>query len=446
MQDLYDSLFQRPRPEDVARLILDQHAACLPERVVHNLAVAAQRSLKNPNYHYYSSMSATFHEPKGFANKADLFEVLFPELEPFPRQDESKAPVVGAYLTSAGRVISKEFGKNSFLHDRLDKFQRKAAGLDISKKQYNKRFRFLRRMEAKLERLMRNKELADLVYKGHSGLTTDLLFETFAQDEATACFIAYYVSRCNLRSEFVARPQTRAYDRIAAALFEACTASETANWFAIGHVYPKPAVLARVTDTQKGVLLSRWYQVLETCAGYLKQVWERSSINRRTMIVRRGNDSSTWNLLASAWSRARSHWIALNYAMGTEDILDEMCFGKVLRLMAADLVWYHSAVGNELEGDTPVWASLPLPWEVFEGKARCTRTMVERVCREHDIDPVRKGWVAPRPAHEPVSFTFTPELVHGVAVGHPGLANILKRIGAFSGKHLKNLDLIGLDS
>ena len=56
-----------------------------------------------------------------------------------------------------------------------------------------------------------------------------------------------------------------------------------------------------------------------------KEVWERGGINRETMIVRRGNDSSAWNNTAGAWNKARGSWIALlqNYRLtkGAQTIL-----------------------------------------------------------------------------------------------------------------------------
>jgi hypothetical protein len=84
----------------------------------------------------------------------------------------------------------------------------------------------------------------------------------------------------------------------------------------------------------------------------LKEVWERNNINRETMIVRRGNDSNTWNNTAGAWDKARASWIALLQAMGMTEELDSMCFGKVLRLMAAEVASWHRLSGGELEQDT----------------------------------------------------------------------------------------------
>jgi hypothetical protein len=37
-----------------------------------------------------------------------------------------------------------------------------------------------------------------------------------------------------------------------------------------------------------------------------------------------------------------------------------MCPGKVLRLMAADVAWWHRQSGGGLHQDTAVWKELPL--------------------------------------------------------------------------------------
>ena len=50
--------------------------------------------------------------------------------------------------------------------------------------------------------------------------------------------------------------------------------------------------------------------------------------------------------------------MALLYALDMDEVLDQMCPGKVLRLMAADVAFWHRAVGGGLEPDTAVWAEL----------------------------------------------------------------------------------------
>ena len=104
-----------------------------------------------------------------------------------------------------------------------------------------------------------------------------------------------------------------------------------------------------------------------------------------------------------------------------------------MRLMAADLVYWHHAVGNTLDPNTSVWNSLPLPWQVFKGEATCYRQKVIRACQKVGLDPESSGWVAPR-THSVVEFRPTPELVHGVSISNPFLAKILKKHKYFSGK------------
>ena len=53
------------------------------------------------------------------------------------------------YLVRAESTIAKELGRSDFKADRLDRSARTTAGLDLSKRQYNKRFRLAARMERK---------------------------------------------------------------------------------------------------------------------------------------------------------------------------------------------------------------------------------------------------------------------------------------------------------
>ncbi|MGW3044904.1 hypothetical protein ACWC9T_33810, partial [Kitasatospora sp. NPDC001159] len=166
----------------------------------------------------------------------------------------------------------------------------------------------------------------------------------------------------------------------------------------------------------------------------LEDAWERCPLERDTMIVRRGNDSSTWNQAAQAWNTARAHWLALLTELDRVEVLDRICPGKVPRLMAADVAYWHRMSGGGLHPDTYVWAELPLPWEVLRGEKECPRSLVEAVCARHGVDPVAGAWTAPRPAAEAVAFRRTPELVHGVAVTDPLMASALRSAGIFSGK------------
>jgi hypothetical protein len=84
--------------------------------------------------------------------------------------------------------------------------------------------------------------------------------------------------------------------------------------------------------------LGTWFRILHDLATLLEEVWRTTEIDCETLSVRRGNDSSTWNQAAGAWNKAREHWIVFLHAMGMSRLLEDLCPGKVLRLMAAGCI------------------------------------------------------------------------------------------------------------
>jgi hypothetical protein len=364
--------------------------------------------------------------------------------------DYNKADAIEQFIELVSPVIHKVVGGNDFKSDRLNKEQRAEKGLDISKRNYNKKWRLLKRIEDKLKTFIRETRKKEFQKIAKHGLAHTITFSEFSADLDTACFIAYYNARCNLRSVFTNQSQERPFDEISDMLFNRCWGGQTrffdfirtpktaeksdTNWWAIAHIYTSGEVLSRLNDEQKGALLGQWTSVLQDISALLEEIWQAGEINRQTMVVQRGNDSTTWNNTAGAWNKARDNWMNLIYALGMDYILDEICFGKVLRLMAADVVAWHSASGSGLDPNTAVWNKLPLPWEVFGGKAPCSRSLVTGYCTAAGVDPEKSGWIAPR-LHGIAEFRPTPELVHGVTVSNPFLATVLKRHRYFSGKN-----------
>ncbi len=434
LRELFNSLDRRRRPEDIAELIVGELDDLAP-RELRSLQRVAGGSLKRGWWGFgFSSMSDDFRRPAGMDHQLDVAESLF---HVGNRPEGTDLEGVREYLVRAENTIGKTFGENDFLADRLDRHSRKAVGLDLSKRQYNKRFRLAGRMERKRERLARELEKREFTLISKSRLASTLTWEEFSLDRNTACFVAYFTARCNLRSEFTISGQQRPFDEVCDLLFRRCKNSNSTNWWAIAHAFPDSEVLTHLDDARKGEFLGRWYTMLDRIALLLKETWDHSDINRQTMIVRKGNDSSTWNATAGAWNKARETWIALVHAIRLDEILEGQCPGKVLRLMAADVAAWHRMTGGGLDPDTQVWNDLPLPWEVISGVRDCPRKLVEDVCHRHGIDPVKSGWSAPRPGRKVHAFRPTPELVHGVTVGHPGLALALRKMGVFSGKEIK---------
>jgi hypothetical protein len=351
MQALYQTLTQRKRPEDVAEMILEELAGNLTRQEVRILEKAAQGSLKK-RFLKYTSMAQVFAQPVGAQKQVAKTVELF-KLEQSPSVDANDPAAVEAFIREVAPIIHKTVGANHYLRDRLNKSQRESGGLDLSKRQYNKLFRQLRFLEKKLGKMVNEAHKSEYQQVSKHGLAHRISFEEFIKDRFSACFIAYYTARCNLRSEFTIAGQQRPYDEIADMLFRKATGQRMfldrllgkpvtdpsqPNYLAIAYVYPAPVVLAELTDAQKGELLGQWTSILQELAQFLGKIWKENTINRETMIVKRGNDSSTWNAMAGAWNKSRDAWINLVYAMGLEFVLDELCFGKALRLMAADVV------------------------------------------------------------------------------------------------------------
>lgn len=430
---LYASLSERRRPEDVAETVREVLGDVLTASESRILEKAAAGSLERRLFGF-TSMAEEFARPVGADRQVARACELFASAYPLNEHLCSNPAAVEEFIRTVGAEIGKAYGASDFKHDRLSKPERDALGLELSRRGYNKRFRLLARMEAKLLRLVRELRKRDYQMIGKSGLASRLSWDEFSADADTACFVAYYTARRNLRSEFTILGQQKAYDEVADMLFERCLRSGRASWWTIAHVYPKVEVFRNLTERQAGELLGRWFSALQEIGALLEEVWNRSDVDRATMVVRRGNDSTTWNNTAGAWNTARDNWIGLLYALGLEDMLDRFLPGKVMRLIAGDVAYWHSMAGTAKEPNTEVWNELPLPWEVLSGRALCTRPMIEAACWRHGLDPEASGWMAPRPQGSAARFRPTPELVHGVTVANPYLAGYLKRLGYFSGK------------
>ncbi|MFB6454555.1 hypothetical protein ACE38W_04725 [Chitinophaga sp. Hz27] len=435
--ELYQTLEQRKRPEDVAQMIFELMSADLSKSERTLLDKAASRSLKRLQ-HQYTSMSEYFSFAVGAMKQIRKAEEIF-VLKSSPGDYDN--PIhIEKFIQQVSPIIQKVPGSNDFRHDRLNKTQRVEQGLDLSKRNYNKKWRLLKRLEAKLAVIVREQTKLKFQGIGKHGLTNEITYEAFGQDLNTACFIAYIVARGNLRSEFTIEGQQKPFDDIAAMLLRRCEnkPAET-QWYEISCVFASQGVLQHLTEQQKGKLLGKWTAILQEVAVFLQELWESNDFERQSMVVKRGNDSTTWNNTANTWNKARDNWIGLLYALDMEAILDEVCFGKVLRLIAADLAFYHKVSGGNLDPNTNVWNQLPLPWEVFNQTAICTREMVVDMCKKAGLDPEKSGWIAPRES-KTVAFKPTPELVYGVSVGCPFLATILKKNKYYSGKNVNPLN------
>jgi len=393
-------------------------------------------------------MASDFARPKGAEKQVKIAGILF-DTKPLTAVDCMDPRKVESYVRGISGLIKKAYGKNDFKYNRLNRDQRKAAGIKKGRRWYNKRFRLLARLEDKIQRMTKENKKYMLTRVSKSALAVKITYDEFCKDLNTACFIAYMSARMNKRSMFTNKSQDRAFDEVAEQLFKRCQHSSTTNWEIIAYIMPDEKVLRHLSDQEKGKLLASFWDLLVDAADLLKETLETTDVNVKTMVVKRGNDSSTWNSAAGGWNKAREHWISLLYALKAEEILDKLCPGKVLRLMASDVArWHYMTLQyknpkltfeDSLHEDTKVWSSLPMPWDVVHGNATCTKGIIEGVCKKHKVKT--GSWTGPRLERKAVPFKPTLELVHGVAVSNPELAGVLKKAGVFSGKLMKNIPL-----
>ncbi|MGH6614893.1 hypothetical protein [Sphingomonas sp.] len=431
IQSLQATLSRRDRPEAVAALILpsiasDEHTVLADLRRVIDGSVVRRYG--------WSSMTNVFRAPDPMDRqiaKARELAGLFLDGK-LPQSNDADA--LDAFIAAFNAMIGKTPGLRSFKNDRRNRQARAEVDLTLSRRRYGKLFRIAARLERRLAALRREEDRHRLVLVGKAALAPDLVADDFVGHVPTAAFVAYYTARMKLRSEFTIAGQQRPFDHLAAALLKRCASDPETRWYAIAHVFPREDVLAHLSDREKGQLLGRWFDILNEIADRLEAAHHKTDIDLDTMIVKRGNDSSTWNLLAGAWNRARDHWLALIVALNLDDLFDTMLPGKVMRLMAADVAYWHRSTGGGIHPDTQVWQALPKPWDVLRGEAICTRDTIETVCKRHDVDAGKNGWTAPRQRRTAAVSKPTPELVHGVTVNNPYFASILREARAFSGK------------
>ena len=197
LAELHATLDARPRPEEVAELVLAALGDRLTARERDTLEGAARHSWRR--FGWYSSMSADFARPAGAGRQVATLSRLFGgdanELVGIAFNPDELRGIT----TAAGERIGWAPEQVDFRSDRLSRAERAAAGIDLPKRQYNRRWRFLVRLSAKIDRLENELRKRELMLVGRSGLAADITLERFQRDPVAACFVTYWVARRNLR-------------------------------------------------------------------------------------------------------------------------------------------------------------------------------------------------------------------------------------------------------
>ncbi len=402
---------RRPMYEDVAEIILDIIGDNLATQDRVLLARAAKKSVFKEAW-AYKTMAPDYSRPHGSMKLVRKAEELFcvdKALTPLECEDVKKIRIL---LNTISNQVGYESSRCDFIKDRCNRPERKQLGIEHTKRQYNKRWRFLKRMERKISRMEEEDRKYKFLRLGSSALVHQMTEEEIQSDMPTACFIAYYHARLS-GPGFL---DTKAYDRVSEMLCRHAMSSETVNLSAIAYIYPGQVVLKKLSEFEKGKLLGVWYNKLSNLAGELKVIWKETGINLTTMNIEKGNDYYTWNLVANAWNRTREHWIEMLYSMRVHGLLHSLCPGRALNL-------FSSNPYSQGQFEKKVWHSIPKPWDVIEGKEQCTKEMIEKKCAENKVS--LNKWISTKHHLQSYMGKFQAECIAGVAGENEALAEFL---------------------
>lgn len=222
-------------------------------------------------------------------------------------------------------------------------------------------------------------------------------------------------------------------DTLAEELLAAALAAPTCRPWVLASVLTRWSVLDRLDDAQCGRLMGLYYEQLAASARALRGAYDPNR-DPTDMIMRVGDDSSTWNSATRAFNQARTGWLNLMRGLGYDEVVEASCPGKVPALVAADVAAWHRREGRDQHADVQVWAALPRPWDVVLGDDTCDADQVRAACRRHGVDPEAAGWTQPYRQDSAELPAPARDLVHGVTVSSPLLAAVLQQIGVFSGQ------------
>ena len=213
-------LFPRRRPEDVAELVRKTLEGKLdPREARSSIGRRAGSLVRKPLG--YTSMLQDFARPRGLVAQVARAATLFATARA-PRGGVRDRAPWRRFVRAVGAEIDKVLWREQLPPRSAQRRGARAAGLDVSRRKYNRKFRLLRRMERKIGKLTRETMKLEFTQIGKSGLATRLPRAAFLASESSACFIAYLVARSNLRSEFTIDGQQSAMDEIAAMLLARC--------------------------------------------------------------------------------------------------------------------------------------------------------------------------------------------------------------------------------
>lgn len=185
LHPLYRTLSQRKRPEDVAEMIISLLKDWLSVKERLLLEKAAKGSLRKSIFGY-SSMSQEFRAPVGAFKQVSKAAEIF-KIDALTAEQSNSPELVNEFIEKVSPLIKKELGQNDFLQHRLNREARAKSNLDISKRQYNKRWRLLKRLENKLATMRGEILKSEFEKVAKHGFSHQIELDEFSKDSNYIC-------------------------------------------------------------------------------------------------------------------------------------------------------------------------------------------------------------------------------------------------------------------
>lgn len=427
---LTKSLTERYSTQKVAKLILDLGSPIIQgnKPLVTNLEDLASEYVE-------TDRGVTFDNVSPATAQIVTFKTFFPTVN--THQVETVNPNTQQYVDALQALVTQ-----GLLVLGLDSTRtasqwwqvrnKVTPGVGVSVAQFKKQLKFLTRLEGKVgtKQDVLNVRTAQLQSKSRFGYTIDAT----KLDDVSLAFVAYLASRANRATKFILGEQSRAFDE-ASTLLEGLLPAD-ANWGEIVKVKPTKTIFSKLSSVQLTEYINVAHKQLVWLSGELETLYATNipEQTHESMVVTRGVNSSKWNAYAGAYNTIRAGWVSAVHTAGLSKLFDEYLPGKMVRLMAADLIRWNSYFGRTVHEDTELFNALPKPWDVIKGDAVLTRQQILSVADKIGATSVvENGWVDSRTRRDDETPTVDPTLLHGIVVKNETIKSVLKKAGVFKG-------------
>lgn len=347
------------------------------------------------------------HTPRPFVDfSLDRFRGpaahLFKDL-PFPEGDDTAQ--AWEWAREAGASIGRG-PRQGFKDGRMDREMRALAGIDCNRRQYNRRFRFLRNLEGALSRAddARRARMRKFL------LAEELSVDDLAADPPSSAYALFVSASFGQRSLFTLQADLNRRRGPESAMLACLLRRPATDWLVAAHADPGFEARERMEDWQRLRLVDHCLLAMGRLGtGFAALLAKGFDPARLEMPPCHRADE--WNWLVRAWDRVRRALLACLSAWGAADAVARRFPLKMPNMLDNTKVRNPARLRSDATSppEARVWRALPWGFRSLSGAEPCSIAEVESACRVAGIkDPEADGWLLPAapPSSRPLRPTM----------------------------------------